>query len=204
MKYDAILFDFDGVLVDSEPLHHECWTEVLGKFGLGLTWDEYAANCIGVSDKHMVQALCDIHGKQDLFDGIWELYPFKKQIFRERVRDRVLMPEDTKALLADLSSMPLAVVSSSGRAEVVPPLEFAGVSGHFLAVVCGDDVKRLKPDPEPYLLGAERLGAKRPLVVEDSDAGCASGRAAGFDVLRVPHANEMARMLRDQLNGAIR
>jgi HAD superfamily hydrolase (TIGR01509 family) len=198
MSYDAILFDFDGVLVDSEPLHHECWSEVLSRFGLELSWEDYAANCIGVSDRHMVQALCGIHGRPELFDGIWELYPLKKQMFRERVRERVLMPEATRSLLGELR-MPLAVVSSSGRAEVMPPLEFAGVQERFRAIVCGDDVTRLKPDPEPYLLGARKLGARRPLVVEDSDAGCAAGRAAGFEVLRVPHADAVARLLRDQL-----
>ena len=200
-RYDAVLFDFDGVLVDSEPLHYECWSEVLARFGLGLTWEDYAANCIGVSDRKMIQALCDIHGRQDLFDPIWDLYPYKKQIFRERVKERVLMPEATKTLIAELAGVPLgpvhlAVVSSSGRAEVEPPLEYAGVRDFFRVTVFGEDVKKLKPDPEPYLLAAEKLGVQRPLVVEDSEAGIASGRAAGFDVVRIPNAERTAELVR--------
>lgn len=200
-RYDAVLFDFDGVLVDSEPLHHECWTEVLGRFGLGLTWEDYAANCIGVSDRNMIQALCNIHQRQDLFDPIWDLYPFKKQIFRERVKDRVLMPEATRALIAELAVLPLAVVSSSGRAEVEPPLEYAGVRQYFRVTVFGEDVKKLKPDPEPYLLAAEQLGVSRPLVVEDSEAGIAAGRAAGFDVVRITGAEQTAELVRKALAG---
>ncbi|HZO54997.1 MAG TPA: HAD family phosphatase [Bryobacteraceae bacterium] len=200
-RYDAVLFDFDGVLVDSEPLHHECWTEVLARFGLGLTWEDYAANCIGVSDRNMIQALCNIHGRQDLFDPIWNLYPHKKQIFRERVKNRALMSEPTRALIAELAGGPigpvaLAVVSSSGRAEVEPPLEYAGVRDYFRVTVFGEDVKRLKPDPEPYLLAAEKLGVTKPLVVEDSEAGIASGRAAGFDVVQVPNAERTAELVR--------
>ena len=57
--YDAILFDFDGVLVDSEPLHWECWREVVSPYGLDLTWEDYARECIGVSDRKMIQALAE-------------------------------------------------------------------------------------------------------------------------------------------------
>lgn len=206
-RYDAVLFDFDGVLADSEPVHHECWCEVLARFGLGLTWEDYAANCVGVSDKHMIQALCGIHGRPDLFQPIWELYPFKKQIFRERVRERMLIPESTRLLLAELASgihgeLQLAVVSSSGRAEVEPALEFAGVRGCFAATVFGEDVKKLKPDPEPYLLAATRLQVARPLVVEDSEAGLAAGRAAGFNVVRIPAADRTAELVRSALQTA--
>jgi len=206
-RYDAVLFDFDGVLVDSEPLHHECWSDVLKGFGLGLTWEDYAAKCIGVSDRNMIQALCDIHGRQDLFEPIWNLYPYKKQMFRDRVKDRVLMSEATRTLIAELAGGPigpvaLAVVSSSGRAEVEPPLEYAGVRNYFRVAVFGEDVKRLKPDPEPYLLAAERLGVERPLVVEDSDSGAASGRAAGFDVVRIPSAGRTAELVRKAMLGA--
>jgi beta-phosphoglucomutase len=197
--YEAILFDFDGVLVDSEPLHYECWVEVVGRFGLPLSWDEYRARCIGVSDRAMIQALCDIRGRPDLFDGIWALYPEKQRIFRERIVENVPMPEATRQLLASLGGLKLAVVSSSGRTEVEPPLAAAGVAARFATMVCGGDVRQLKPSPEPYLLAASRLSVSRALVVEDSDAGCASGRAAGFDVVRVDRADRTAELVRAKL-----
>ena len=197
--YEAVLFDFDGVLVDSEPLHYECWCEIVGRFQLPLSWDEYATRCIGVSDRAMIQALCDIRGRPDLFDDIWALYPEKKRLFRERIVLDVPMPEPTRELLVSLDGLKLAVVSSSGRTEVEPPLQAVGVAVRFSTIVCGDDVRELKPSPEPYLLAAERLGVSRALVVEDSDAGCASGRAAGFDVVRIDHADRTAELVRSAL-----
>lgn len=102
-------------------------------------------------------------------------------------------------LFQELTPYGLAVVTSSGRGEVEPILEKAGLLGHFRAAVYGGDVQNLKPAPDPYLKAAALLGAVRPLVVEDSDAGAASGRAAGFDVLRVVTSAEVPGALRERL-----
>lgn len=194
--YDAILFDFDGVLVDSEPLHHEVWNLILAPYGIRLEWDVYQERCIGVSDKEMIRELCAIAGQPEIFEELWNQYPRKKAIFRDRMLEGPPMTDGTKALLAELQGRnKLALVTSSGRLEVEPVLELTGVHRHFSALVFGDEVTRLKPHPEPYLTAATRLGAVRPLVVEDSAAGEASGRAAGFDVLRIAHASELTRKL---------
>lgn len=199
-EFEAIFFDFDGVLVDSEPVHFSVWNEVLAPFGFTLTWDEYAAHCIGVADREMIHALCRIAGKPELFDGIWAEYPRKKAMFRDRIRQSVPMPAHTRQMLLEgLGGYALAVVSSSGRLEVETALETAGVRGAFQTVVTGEDVKKLKPSPEPYLTAASRLGVERALVVEDSDAGIASGTAAGFEVLRIPHAERTAGLVLGRL-----
>jgi HAD superfamily hydrolase (TIGR01509 family) len=78
-------------------------------------------------------------------------------------------------------------------------LEAGGLRRYFRTVVGGEQVKHHKPAPEPYLLAAERLKVRTPLVVEDSEAGLASGRAAGFEVLAVPHPAEMLGLLRERL-----
>jgi HAD superfamily hydrolase (TIGR01509 family) len=93
----------------------------------------------------------------------------------------------------------LGLVTSSGRREVEPVIVRTGLAPLFGAAVYGEDVKRHKPDPEPYRTAAERLGARRALVVEDSQAGIASGRAAGFEVLEIPHADRTAEMVRTLL-----
>lgn len=197
---EAVLFDFDGVLVDSEPVHFECWNRVLAPFGFQMTWDEYARNCIGVSDRAMIQALCDLAGRPEWFDDIWAQYPAKKAWFRERIAENVPMPGETRTLLHELRDRyKLALVSSSGRLEIVPALEAAGVHGAFSTIVTGEDVRQLKPSPEPYLTAAERLGVRHALVVEDSEAGKASGLAAGFEVLAVGHADETAALVRERL-----
>ena len=198
-SFEAILFDFDGVLVDSEPVHYECWREIIAPHGLELSWENYAANCIGVSDRAMIETLCRVTGAPELFDAIWARYADKKALFRRRAVENVPMPAATRELLASLDGYRLAVVSSSGRAEIEPVLEAAGVRRHFEILVTGEDVRELKPSPEPYRTAAERLGIRHALVLEDSPAGIASGRAAGFEVLEIANAAEMAGVLRRRL-----
>jgi beta-phosphoglucomutase-like phosphatase (HAD superfamily) len=89
----------------------------------------------------------------------------------------------------------MAVVSSSACDEIEPLLEGAGLRQYFDTVVGGGDVKKHKPDPEPYRLAATRLGVDRAVVLEDSEAGLASGRAAGFDVIAVKHPEDVPALL---------
>lgn len=189
--FDAILFDFDGVLADTEPIHYHCWREVLEPFGIELGWDRYAANCIGVADREMIKRLSREKTPPVDFDRLWAEYPRKKRIFRERVLAANPIQPAMVAFLHSLGGRKLAVVSSSGRSEVEPVLIQAGVWPLFSAAVFGKEVPRLKPAPDPYLRAAGLVGARNPLVVEDSDAGEASGRAAGFTVLRVSSAAEV-------------
>ena len=200
--YQAILFDFYGVLADSEPLHYACWREILEPFGFHLTWDDYAVNCIGVADREMIHALCRLAGRDELFDPVWNRYPHKKSLFRDRMARDLPFPTATRELLAALrQDYQLAVVSSSGRMEIEPALEAAGVRPYFATLVTGEDVANWKPSPEPYQTAARRLSVDRALVVEDSDAGVASGLAAGFDVVRVASANAVAETVRQHLRG---
>lgn len=200
MSFDAILFDFDGVLVDSEPLHYDCWRDVLIPYGFHLSWEDYEKNCIGVSDKAMIQALCRLAGRDELFEPVWADYPRKKAMFRERIAGNVPMPQATRELILSLDRYRLAVVSSSGRLEIEPVLETVGIRHAFETIVTGEDVTRLKPAPEPYLTAAARLGCTRPLVVEDSEAGVAAGLAAGFEVVRIPSAADTANLVRSMLD----
>lgn len=198
MHFDSILFDFDGVLADTEPIHYECWVEILAPHGIELPWDYYQRECIGISDKLMVQRV----SPPGQFDLIWPRYAEKQALFRHKLTLRSPFYEETTRLVAEAAAAyKLAVVSSSGRAEIEPPLVAAGIREHFEALVCGREAGELKPAPDPYLRAASLLGAQRPLVVEDSEAGEASGRAAGFEVLRVRSAESMPSELRKLLYG---
>ena len=196
MKYDAILFDFDGVLVDSEPTHYQCWNEILGGFGLSLDWEAWCAHCIGVSDRAMLRRMCANAKPRIDVETLYATCPRKHARFRQLMEERMPFFEGVLELFKSLDGYSLAVVTSSGRDEVEPVLIKAGLMTYFDAAVYGGDVGRLKPAPDPYLRAAELLGAKRPLVVEDSDAGEASGRAAGFDVLRVKASGDVPAALR--------
>lgn len=124
----------------------------------------------------------------------------KQALLRQGLEETQPFRPDTVQLLQDLFELyRLAVVSSSYRSEVEPPLVRAGIRPYFQFLITGEDVQNFKPSPEPYLLAAERLGARRPLVIEDSEAGVASGRAAGFEVLRVSAVDRMAAEVREYL-----
>ncbi len=196
-----MLFDFDGVLADTEPIHYECWKELLAPHGIHFDWPYYQTNCVGISDRTMVEKLASQRVPPVPFDDLWPDYQRKQLLFRERLeRDHPFLPE-TIDLISNLhGSYKLAVVSSSARTEVEPPIERAGIRNCFEMLICGKElVVNLKPAPDPYLKAAELIGARRPLVVEDSDAGVASAKAAGFDVVRVKHPSEVAELVRARL-----
>ena len=195
----AIFFDFDGVLLDTEPVHCACWAEVLAPAGLTLTWEYYREHCIGIDDRDMLRVMARQADPPRDWDSLWALYPAKKQLFQARMT----APPFEPALVGMLPSLhrqfKLAVVSSSSCTEIEPLLVAGGIRQHFDTVVGGGDVKRHKPAPDPYLLAAARLGVETALVLEDSVAGIASGKAAGFEVLAVRHPAEVAGLLRARL-----
>ena len=187
MSWDALLFDFDGVLADTEPVHHACWNQVLEPFGIRFDWETYRRECVGISDR----ALAVRYGV-----GLPEVKR-KQALFRARLEQEPPFHQATLDLIREIQEhYPLAIVSSSYRQEVEPPVERAGIRPYFRTILCGQDVERLKPAPDPYLKAAGLLSASRPLVIEDSDAGVASGEAAGFEVLRVSAPDAMPRELR--------
>jgi HAD superfamily hydrolase (TIGR01509 family) len=194
----AIFFDFDGVLLDTEPVHWAAWAEMLASVGLTLTWEDYRDRYIGIDDRDMLRFIADEADPPRDWDGLWALYPGKKLSFQERMRSTPFEFALAEILPALHRQFKLAVVSSSACSEIEPLLEAGGIRAHFDTVVGGEEVSRLKPDPEPYLLAASRLGVDRALVLEDSAAGIASGRAAGFEVLPIRHPTEVPGLLRQR------
>jgi beta-phosphoglucomutase len=198
--FDSILFDFDGVLADTEPVHCTCWAEVLEPEGITLAWEIYRERFMGIDDREMLRMLAAEATPPLAWEPLWKLYPAKKERFRARVTEEPPFHPALSAFLDDLSSRyVLAVVSSSSCSEIEPMLEAGGLRHFFRTVVGGENVKRHKPAPEPYLLAAERLGVRAPLVVEDSAAGLAAGRAAGFEVLVIADPAEMVGLVSRRL-----
>ncbi len=197
----AIFFDFDGVLVDSEPLHLECWAEVLAEYGMVLEAAQYVEEFIGVSNQAMIETLCRQNGRG--FDKRFfaECYDKKKNIYEKRIL-RCRTPED----LADFircraGDFRFGVVSSSARCEVEPHLVGQGLRDSIVALVCQEDVEKLKPSPEPYVHALRLVNAAAGcliepaecLVVEDSGPGEESGRLAGMEVVRVSRPEEVRK-----------
>jgi len=185
-EFEAILFDFDGVFLDSEPVHCACWAELLAPLGIALNWEYYRQYGVGVDDREMLRMVAARSDPPRKWEELWALYPAKQRLFQARMAQLPPFDPSLDGFLGGLhGGYKLAVVSSSSTTEIAPILAAGGIGRHFDTLICGEDVKRHKPAPDPYLLAAQRLGVHTALVVEDSEPGMASGRAAGFEVLVV-------------------
>jgi len=189
----AILFDFDGVLVEDERLHWRACRDVLGRLGIPLPRALYDARYLALDD----HAAC----RAALRDAGWpearrrpalvaELVRRKRRLFRRLcIRHRVAVSSGARRVVRVLSArMPLAVVSGAARVEIVGALRKAGLLGCFETIVAAEDVRRCKPSPEGYRLALRRLSlAPGPacIAVEDSPGGIAAARAAGLRTLGV-------------------
>jgi beta-phosphoglucomutase len=199
-QFDAILFDFDGVLIDSEPLHCLCWADVLKPLGVTLQWEFYRDHCIGIDDREMLRMMATQSDPPRDWMELWAQYPAKKELFRHRTLSAPPFHPDLAGFLAALQGQyKMAVVTSSARAEIEPLLEAGGLRQYFDLMVCDKEAGAHKPAPEPYLMAARLLEVSNPLVVEDSPPGIASGRAAGFEVLAIQSPAEVPNLVRQRL-----
>jgi beta-phosphoglucomutase len=173
------------VLADTEPVHFACWREVLLPFGIDLTYEAYRRHGMGLPHLELMESLGRLGDPPLELEVLAPKLPGKLKRFVELALQGEPLSPATVELIKSLSHYKLAVVSSSKRSEVEPLLIAASVRDCFGALVCGSEAGKSKPAPDPYLLAAKLLGARMPLVVEDSDYGVASAVAAGFPVVRV-------------------
>ena len=179
----AIIFDFDGVLVDSEPLRFKAGAQALAEIGVSLTWELFLKHWFGRTDN---AGLREILG--DRFEAHGRMIVARKNLLYGRWLDDVpSYPDSMRLVQRTPDAIRLAVATGSRRPEVDRILARIGLSGRFRAVVTAEDYAQAKPAPDPFLAAARRLGVEPPacLVVEDTPAGVAAGRAAGMQVLAV-------------------
>jgi HAD superfamily hydrolase (TIGR01509 family) len=198
--FEAVLFDFDGVLVDSEPIHFRCWRDLLAPLGIELDWETYRSNYIGVNTREMLEHISGKAANGTTAEILLRLVPRKRELFSALMCRELPFAADCRAMLTSLSNLRLGVVTSSNRREVEPVLEAAGIRDCFDVLVCGNDVRAQKPSPEPYLKAVQLLGTSSALAVEDSDAGLESAQAAGIEVIRVAGSAEVWPALRERLS----
>jgi beta-phosphoglucomutase len=192
--HEALVFDFDGVIADTEPLHWKSWAVLLARFGLPLSWEQYCRIGIGVSDEQIYEhfrKLAPVPGA----DEFSHLNNERRQMVRELSLKQHPVPQETVVLLKSLSHYRVGLVTSSGRSEVEPVLLAAGIHDRFDAMVFGEDVTACKPSPEPYLLIAQKLGIQAGIAFEDSRAGLKSAESAGFKAVRIQRPADLSRIV---------
>ena len=183
----AICLDFDGTLVDSEPLHYEAWYAELLPLGGQLAEAEYLAHFCGISTADTAAALVARHG----LSIAPEQLKVQKMARFAQLLTRKWPPKvaQADAFLAELSRLgvPLALVTGAYRHEVEPVLVHYGWQDYFTLLVTRDEVAQGKPHPEPYLQACRALGVTPAMAftVEDSLTGMQSALAAGLQTLQL-------------------
>ena len=182
--FRAYLFDLDGTVADTMPLHFVCWNEALGLHGCSLEEQQFFA-LAGVPVERTIEMLNEQRG---LRMPPRELAEYKEGLFLKRLVE--LKP--VEAVVAHVHEahgrIPLAIVSGSPRASILTSLGMLGLVDRFQVIVGAEDYTRGKPDPEPFLTAASRLGVPPGdcLVFEDADLGIQAAEAAGMRWVKVP------------------
>lgn len=195
MQPEALIFDFDGVLADTEPLYWKAWTELLAPHGIQLTWQEYCRYGRGVKDVEMLKALPQLVSQPEIIRVLRQQLFARQQMVQTWSQQRCPIHDSIVRTLLSLHQFRLGLVTSSDRSEVEPLLRRAGIDHCFQALVFRADVHRHKPDPAPYLEIRSRLRVETGVAFEDSEAGIRSAAAAGFTVVRVACPDDLPALI---------
>ena len=197
----AIIFDFDGVIADSEPIHFAVFQQVLGEKGLFLSQEEYYADYLGYDDKGCFAAFLAAHGHPVTQDTIDDLVRRKAVAYFDYIKERpVIFPGVCELIHQAAIGHPLAVCSGALRHEIEFILEQAGVRKAFEHITSAEDVMQGKPNPEGFLHALAALNGQgvgrfmtpgECLVIEDSLPGIRGAHAAGMKVLAVANTHHI-------------
>lgn len=203
----AILFDWNGVLIDDEPIHLELMAKILGEEGVGALAGDLG-RFIGVNDRDAFAAAFAAAGRPLATDQAERLVARKAAYYQLRLRrDGFPVFAGAEAIVrsAHAAGLVLGVVSGALRGEIESALERIGWHSCFKVVIAAEDVERGKPDPEGYLRGIELLNSLPPLpsrlfhphevlAIEDSPAGLLAAAAAGLPTLGVAQTHPAAAL----------
>lgn len=211
VQAEAVIFDFDGVIVDTEPLHYEAFQRLLEPLGMGFSWDQYVETYMGFDDRDaFLEAFRNDKASLSPAD-LQSLIDRKADLFQEIIRDGISAYPGVVDLIRSIraSRTPLAICSGALRSDIAPILETLGIAACFDVIVTAEDVARSKPDPECYRLAHTRLNEfwrleldpGQVLAIEDTPAGITAAKGAGLRVIAVtnsypaPHLSQADRIV---------
>jgi HAD superfamily hydrolase (TIGR01509 family) len=181
--FKAYLFDCDGTIVDSMPLHYVAWNKVLSQWNCEFSEELFYA----WGGMPMVEIIAALNERQGLSIPVEEVMRQKEALYFDILPELKAVPEVLEHIVASHGKIPFAVVSGSTRDSVTASLNALGILDKFDTLVCAGDYTKSKPDPEPFLMAAKRLGVAPEdcLVFEDTEMGIQSATAAGMASVKV-------------------
>ena len=188
MRIGGIVFDLDGTLADTEPLHIDTWLVILNK--LGLKFDEsWMHQWIGLSDRLVAEHVCEHFLKNQSVEGLQQL---KQQTYRNRAITEVKLFDQVEDYLHEITQfVPIALATNSSQDDVSAVFQATNLQRHLKVIVTANDVTNLKPHPEPYQSASFKLGLEPSLcfALEDSPAGIHSAKSAGLFAIGVENSH---------------
>ena len=190
-NFEAYLFDCDGTIVDSMPLHYVAWKRALAEWDC--TFDERLFYALGGTPTRDIVSL--LNKQQGLEMPPDTVADRKEDLYYEQFPQLIPIPEVAEHIERQFGKIPFAVVSGGTRESVSATLRTVNLLEKFEVLVCAGDYRRGKPDPEGYLLAAARLGVSPHacLVFEDTDMGIQAAHAAGMASVKIPPPWERRR-----------
>ncbi|HXU48198.1 MAG TPA: HAD family phosphatase [Candidatus Binatia bacterium] len=183
-KFDAYLFDCDGTIADSMPLHYLAWRRALGEWKCD--FDERLFYEWG--GRPTTEIIATLNTMRGLKMPVQEVADRKEALYYEFLPRLKAIPEVLEHIEAQHGRIPFAVVSGSTRESVEASLRSLSLLDRFDTLVCAGDYKNAKPAPDAFLVAAERLGVKPEacLVFEDTEMGIQAAHAAGMASVKIP------------------
>jgi HAD superfamily hydrolase (TIGR01509 family) len=182
-EFKAYLFDCDGTIADSMPLHYVAWRQALGEWGCAFPEDIFYA----WGGLPAAEIIAKLGAQQGLALPVEEVAQRKESLYYELLPQLRAVPEVLEQIQLGHGKIPFAVVSGSTRESVTRSLEVLGILDRFATLVCAGDYAKSKPDPEPFLTAAELLGVapRDCLVFEDTEMGIQAATAAGMASVKI-------------------
>ena len=202
----AIIFDFDGVIADSEPLHLRAYQQVLEQEGIELTREDYYARYLGFDDSGLFRALAKDRGIAITDDKVNGWIDVKSQIIENLLTsDSILFPGAVACIQTLARGVPLAIASGALEPEIDLVLDHTGLTDCFKAISSASDGVRGKPAPDLYLLALAKLrdiievDASGCVAIEDSHWGLEAAKLAGLRTVGITHTYPAADLHRADL-----
>ncbi|NES23128.1 MAG: HAD family phosphatase [Symploca sp. SIO3E6] len=215
MSLKAVLFDFNGVIINDEAIHEQLIEEILIRENLSPDTSEFREVCLGRSDRSCLQEILQRRGRIVPPEYLAKLVAHKSQAYEHQLEEMEKLPifpglEDLIFKLR-VAQLPMGVVSGALRREVELVINRANLAQYFCVVVAGDDIKVSKPEPDGYLLAVEKINQQYPtlnlhshecLAIEDTPAGIEAAKRAGMQVVGVANTYPF-HMLQRQTNWTV-